>query len=153
MRQLPKLDTTEWGASNVPRILVVDDDPLLRGTIVRILERDTYQVTEAGTGGEGVALYRREPVDLVIIDAYMPSMNGLAAVSVLVEEFPDIKILAVSAGGLFNNATTVLQRAAALGAGWTLAKPFHRQKLLEVVGEALSAQNRPESSRRCTVAS
>ena len=146
-----KLDAQEAEGSIRPRIIIVDDDAFLRGTMARILEREGYQVTQAVDGDQALAHYRKKPADLVIVDAYMPKMNGLVVINELIKEFPKVSIMAVSAGGLFDNATTVLQRAALLGAVRTLAKPFDREKLVEVVAEALAASELAESSCQVSV--
>jgi CheY-like chemotaxis protein len=62
------------------KILVIDDDVLVRDTIVRILERKGYQVLVAGDGARGLRIFRSERPDLVITDIIMPEKEGLETI-------------------------------------------------------------------------
>ena len=57
-------------------ILLVDDDELVRRTVVRMLRLEGHEVTEAGSGAEALAALEPGPVDLVLSDVMMPDMNG-----------------------------------------------------------------------------
>jgi CheY-like chemotaxis protein len=59
------------------RILVVDDQPLVRVVLRRLLEFAGHDVLEAVDGVEGANLFRRQPCDLVLCDLYMPRESGL----------------------------------------------------------------------------
>ena len=63
--------------TSLPRALVVDDEPLVRGLVADILEMRGYQVEVAGNGEEAVERFRLETYDLVISDIRMPRMDGL----------------------------------------------------------------------------
>lgn len=103
-------------------ILVIDDEPNIRTLLRAILERDAYTVIEATNGREGVALYRRQPVDLVITDIHMPELNGLDLILELTREFLNVKVIAIS--GVQGEATSSLNVAKLLGARQILQKPF-----------------------------
>ena len=55
------------------RVLVIDDDPVMRGTIRKILMREDHEVREACSSGEGLDLFRREAADVVVTDLDMPA--------------------------------------------------------------------------------
>lgn len=62
------------------RVLVIDDDPVMRGTIRKILMREGHEVREACNSGEGLDLFRREAADVVVTDLDMPAQEGVAAI-------------------------------------------------------------------------
>ena len=116
------------------RILVIDDDDDFRRMLCTALERDGYTVEEARNGQEGSRRHRTEPVDLVITDILMPEQEGLETIQTLRQEFPEIKIIAISGGvGMLN----FLPLARKFGALQTLQKPFSLQQLYEAVREVL----------------
>jgi DNA-binding NarL/FixJ family response regulator len=83
------------------RVVLADDDVLLRAGLASLLERSGYEVAgQAGDGEELLALVRAEHPDLVVVDIRMPpshSSEGLDAARRIQEEFPDIAILVLSA--------------------------------------------------------
>jgi CheY-like chemotaxis protein len=78
------------------RILVIDDDAAVRGTIRRHLESDGHAVAEAPDGRAGMKLYRENPTDLVITDLFMPEREGLETIRELRKSFKDAKIVVVT---------------------------------------------------------
>jgi DNA-binding response OmpR family regulator len=125
----------------VPRILLVDDDELLRGTLHQILVRAGYDVDDAPNGKIAVRGYRRQRCDLVITDIVMPDEEGLGTIRELRRVDPNVKIIAISGGGL-GKAGDYLGIAQMLGAMRTLAKPFLPETLLEMIAEVLAEPNR-----------
>ncbi|QTA80801.1 Two component system response regulator/histidine kinase, PAS domain-containing [Desulfonema limicola] len=118
------------------RILIIDDDDQFRKMLRRMLERTGYDIFEAVNGEQGIEIYRNQAVDLVITDMLMPVMNGTDAIYAMTEEFPNIKIIAVSGGG-FYDPEIVLNLAQELGAVRTLSKPVNQDILLKTVREIL----------------
>lgn len=118
------------------RILVIDDDDHVRSMIRYILERTGYEVVEAEDGEVGTRLYRTQPCDLIITDIFMPEKEGLETIRELVRDFPEVKIIAISGGGM-TGALSYLALARSFGALRTIAKPFDRHELLAAVGELL----------------
>src|SRR5436189_4697771 len=120
----------------VARILVMDDDGMLRGAIRIALEAAGYEVLEAADGHAGLRLQREQTADLVLVDIFMPERDGLEVIRALRAEIPQPKIVAMSGGGR-TGQVEVLRAAAALGASRTLLKPFQPQELLKAVRELL----------------
>src|SRR6267378_6795934 len=83
----------------VARILVMDDDELLRGALRVALEAAGYEVVEAANGDEGLRLQREQGADLVLVDIFMPERDGLEVIRALRAETPQTKIVAMSGGG------------------------------------------------------
>ena len=119
------------------RILVIDDDPAMRGSMRRILERDGHDLREAGDRAEGLRLFRAEPADVVVTDVLMPGKEGMETIVELREEAPDVRILVVSGGGTMLGEST-LSDAQALGADASLAKPFTVDQLRSAVAVLLT---------------
>ena len=124
-------------AANTPKVLVIDDDLLVRRTISRILQHGGYRVALAEDGAEGVAKFRSERPDLVITDIIMPEQEGIETIIELLRVDPDTKIVAVSGGGR-HGSMDFLTVASKLGAAEILRKPFEPAELLGCVARALT---------------
>jgi YesN/AraC family two-component response regulator len=124
------------GVFPMERILIIDDESQIRSMIRLILEREGYTVEEASDGIEGIRLFREKPVDLIITDLIMPNKDGIGMIVEIKKEFPGVKILAMSGGGL-NRPEGYLRGAQKVGAACTLSKPINRQELLRAVKDTL----------------
>ena len=125
------------------RILIIDDEPQIRSMLKLMLERDGYEVVEAPDGVEGIKAYRQHPADLIITDLIMPNKDGIGMIIDLKKEFPEVKIIAMSGGGL-NKPDGYLKGAKKLGASCTLTKPIDREEILRVVAAILKNTPLPE---------
>ena len=119
-------------------ILIIDDDPGMRRTIVRILESAGYGVREAEDGRIGLELFRAHAPQLVITDLLMPSKDGLETIRDIRRSGQSTKILATS-GGWRTAQLDFLGAAAEFGADMVLPKPFRSKDLLDAVGKLLEA--------------
>jgi len=115
-------------------ILIIDDEKGIRSLLREVLEKEGHQVVEASNGRTGLELFRRAPADLVIMDILMPVKDGMEATWQLTHEFPDVKIIAMTAG---RGDTNFLDVAKLFGAHRVLEKPFKMEDMLEAVHEAL----------------
>jgi DNA-binding response OmpR family regulator len=118
------------------RILIIDDEAMIRNLLVKILEREGYETVVASGGKDGIKIHRENPADLIITDLIMPEKDGLETIMELRRDFKDVKIIAMSGGGKIGSET-YLQIAKTMGAIGTIAKPFHRKELLKTVQELL----------------
>ena len=119
-------------------ILIIDDEPQIRSMLKLMLERDGYEVAEAPDGIEGIRVYRQKPADLVITDLIMPNKDGIGMIIDLKKEFPNVKIIAMSGGGL-NKPEGYLKGAKKLGAACTLTKPIDRDEMLRTIKDVLQS--------------
>jgi len=119
----------------VARILVIDDDALLRRVIRVALEAAGYEVIEAGDGTAALRVYREQGADLLLVDLFIPEPDGLEVIRTVRAEAPGAKIIAMSGGGSLK--LDLLAAAAAFGASRTLWKPFVPDVLLAAVRELL----------------
>jgi PAS domain S-box-containing protein len=113
-------------------ILVIDDDPDVRGFIVEALEEQGYNVREAADGREGIAEATRETPDLVVLDFIMPGLSGADVARRLRNSTPGLPILFVS-GYSETEAVKSTAPEAPL-----LAKPFRAEALQKAVRAALT---------------
>jgi DNA-binding NtrC family response regulator len=119
------------------RILLIDDDDQFRTLLRKMLEKAGYDdIEEANDGRIGVKLFRQRPFDLVITDIIMPDKEGIETIVELTDDYPQIKIIAMSGGGRIG-PQDYLETAKRLGASRTLAKPFNYSELIDTVRELL----------------
>jgi DNA-binding response OmpR family regulator len=119
------------------RILIIDDDESITSLLQMVLSRQGYEVLTAANGREGVKLFNCIPADLVISDILMPEMDGLEALKQLRQLSPNLKLIAVSGGGV-RLKMDVLRVAELLGAAATFEKPYKIDALLASVRQLLA---------------
>jgi DNA-binding response OmpR family regulator len=122
-------------------ILVVDDDPDIRGLLRELLDRRGYVVSEARDGHEAVrAVFEKRP-DLVVLDITMPGLDGWKTLE-RIRELSDLPVVMLTAKG------TELEKARGLRAGADdyVTKPFGRQELLARVEALLRRSRVPEDA-------
>jgi PAS domain S-box-containing protein len=115
-------------------VLVIDDDPDVRGFIAAALEEQGYRVRQASGGRPGLAELQREGADLVIIDFVMPEMSGAEVARKIRAKAPDQPILFVSG----YSETEAVKRTAPDAP--LLAKPFRADALHKAVRAAMAPQ-------------
>ncbi len=117
------------------KILVVDDDRTTRHLIALQLRGAGHSVAQAGDGKKALEKARREPFDLVVLDVWMPGMDGLELLERLRELRPPPRVVMMTA----DDASETLLRAIQRHAYRYLSKPVEPAQLLEVVRAALAA--------------
>lgn len=120
----------------MPRILVIDDEQLLRSTVVTILTRGGYSVEEASDGQAGIAMFHKNPPDVVITDIFMPNRDGIEIIRELKHSSPQTKIIAMTGGGNMR-MMEITSVAKVLGADLVLDKPFESESLLAAINAVL----------------
>ena len=113
-------------------ILLIDDDECFRGMLFKLLSRNGYAVVACNDGREGVELFRKNPEFLVITDLIMPGQEGIDTILQLLQEFPGVKIIAMSGGGRVAPGI-YLDSASCLGASRIFVKPFDNGEFLAAV--------------------
>lgn len=116
--------------------LVVDDALFMRVTISNLLTEWGFQVVgQASNGKEAVQLYEQFQPDLVTMDVTMPGMSGLEAVKQIISNYPDAKIVMVTAMG----QQRIIVQAIESGAKDFVTKPFKPEQLKAVVNNIMNA--------------
>jgi hydrogenase-4 transcriptional activator len=117
--------------SKSPKVLIVDDEELIRLNLRMLLEDLGYCVVEAADGREGLDAFDREGPDLILADLRMPVMDGLSMIAGLREKSTETPVIVVSGTGTVRNAVDSLR----LGAWDYVIKPVEDAKGFEVVIE------------------
>jgi len=117
-------------------VLVVDDEPGMRELVKHLLINAGYHVLEASNGKHAMEFLKNESPDLVITDIIMEEMDGVEIIMEIRENYPDIKIIAMS-GGSKISSEDYLESAADLGADRVFAKPFALSDMLTAIKELI----------------
>jgi DNA-binding NtrC family response regulator len=121
------------------RVLLIDDEQMVRKIVRKMLERNGHQVTEAENGRLGLEQLKAGSFDLVITDIIMPEMEGVETLVTVREQYPDVKVIAMSGGGRTGNID-FLSAAEKLGASAILHKPFTLGSLTAAIETTFGAQ-------------
>lgn len=108
-------------------VLVIEDDPNVRESVVAFLEDCRYRVVEAEDGEAGIRAFRQHHPDLVLCDLRMPVLDGFAVLAVASAEAPEIPFVVVSGTGDLRDAVRVIK----MGAWDYVTKPIHDMGVLE----------------------
>jgi two-component system nitrogen regulation response regulator NtrX len=126
-----------------PTILVVDDEPGVRSSLSGVLRDEGYSVEAVASGEACLERVTRGPVDLIVLDVWLPGMDGLATLTRLRERQVDSQVVLISGHGNIESAV----RAIKLGAFDFVEKPLSLEKTVLVVRNALR-QRRLEDENR-----
>ncbi|BFU93884.1 MAG: fused response regulator of ato opeon, in two-component system with AtoS: response regulator; sigma54 interaction protein [Nitrospira sp.] len=110
-------------------ILLVDDEPLMRLSMVDAMGAVGYEVRAAATGTEGIEVLRQKTFDLVITDLRLPGADGLAVLKATKETAPETEVVVITAHGSVETAVGAMK----LGAFDYITKPFQMEELLLIV--------------------
>ncbi|MEE4240757.1 MAG: response regulator [Desulfopila sp.] len=117
-------------------IFVVDDDDDLRESIVEILADRGFQPIGCANAELALQKIKLHPPRLVIVDYMMPGMGGMALITLLKKDHPNVKIIMITAFSTVDNAVSAMKT----GADDYLAKPFRRDDILVAVRRNLEEQ-------------
>jgi two-component system, NtrC family, nitrogen regulation response regulator NtrX len=115
------------------RILVVDDEELIRDTLKDILEHEGYQVDEAADGAEALKILGKNKYDAVLCDIKMPKVDGLEVLDKSMEQHPDVPVIMISGHGTVETALEATKK----GAFDFIVKPPDLNRLLITIRNAL----------------
>jgi len=125
------------------RILVIDDEVSVRNTIRSILEHRGHHVVVAEGGQRGVDAIEAYAFDVVIVDIFMPGMDGFQTIKVLRQSAPKVAIIAMSGYAFRQSSWPVpdfLKMACDLGATICLRKPFKIREIIDAVETSCRAR-------------
>ena len=120
------------------KVLVIDDDDLVRDTLQAILENGGFEVELANGGLELERRLETFVPDVLITDIFMPRMDGIEVIREVRKKFPDIKIIAMSGTGHVENSEgkpMMLEMAKGIGATASIQNPFRPQEITDIVTE------------------
>lgn len=117
---------------------MVDDNPDICEFMSAALKGAGYEVQAAAEGAQALALLRSRAANVLITDIFMPGQEGFETITRCRAEFPQTKIIVMSAGTVPGMKHDFLASARLLGVGATLRKPFTADQLLDTVGRVLA---------------
>ncbi|MBS1820330.1 MAG: sigma-54-dependent Fis family transcriptional regulator [Acidobacteria bacterium] len=126
-----------------PTILIVDDEPGVRSSLGGVLRDEGYSVDAVATGEACLDRVARAPVDLIVLDVWMPGMDGLATLQKLRERQVDTPVVLISGHGSIESAVKAIK----LGAFDFVEKPLSIDKTLLVVRNALRQRSLEDENR------
>jgi CheY-like chemotaxis protein len=123
----------------MPNILVIDDDRTVLATIKVLLERAAHAVEVVDNGPAGLKLLGTRDFDLLIVDIFMPGMDGFETMKLVHQSRPEMPVIVISGFGLASERQPdFLHMATRLGAVSSLHKPFQPLELMNAVDHSLS---------------
>ena len=126
------------------RILVVDDEKLIRWSVSERLQRDGYQVLSAESGEQALEMIAATPPDVMLLDVKLPGIDGVQTLRLALGLHPELAVLMMSAHSTVDVAVEAMKH----GAIDFLVKPFPLTALDAAVARALSTSPHPPADRR-----
>jgi len=114
-------------------VLVIDDETNIRKTLEGVLSDDGYDVILAGDGAQGLEVFSRSFVDAVLLDVWMPGMDGIETLKKIRETYPIVPVIMISGHGTIDTAV----KAVKMGAFDFIEKPISLTKLLITLSRAI----------------
>jgi two-component system response regulator PilR (NtrC family) len=130
------------------RILVVDDEEVMRDVLQTLLGQAGYEVVLAESGAAGVSLARRQSFDAAILDVMLPEMGGLEVLEELKRIDPELVVLMITAFASVETAITAMKK----GAFDYIAKPFKHEEVLLILRNALQQRRLQDENRQLRTA-
>lgn len=126
------------------KILVVDDEKLIRKSLKVALEEEGLGVCVAETGAEGLAMVKKENIDLVLLDIRLPDINGIDVLKMLKEVDNDLIIVMMTGYGTIDNAVLAMRS----GAFDYINKPFKTKNVTSLIKLAIETQSLKREVKR-----
>ena len=118
------------------KILIVDDETIIRQTLRVILRSENYEVVgEAHDGIKAMELIKKHQPGIVLLDINMPGSSGLDVLIDIHKEFPDTEVIMISASANAEDVQTAVQR----GAAGYIVKPFNVKNVVQNINRAIQA--------------
>ena len=116
------------------RILIVDDEKNIVRSLTEILTDEDYEVTNTGDGIKALEIIQTDPPDLVLLDIWLPGMDGIEVLKTVKTYHPEIEVLIMSGHGTIDTAV----KATKLGAQDFIEKPFSLDRITQSIASVLS---------------
>jgi DNA-binding NtrC family response regulator len=133
---------------SLPKILVVDDEEVMRDVLGNVLGGEGYSVSFAATGPDAIAELKESPKDAVILDLMLPGMSGLEVLDEMKRIDADLPVLMLTAQASIETAISAMKK----GAFDYLTKPFKHDELLILLKKALAQTDLVDENRSLKLA-
>jgi len=130
--------------SRTLRVLVVDDEEIIRDVLETLLEREGYDVTAVESASEALSAFEADPYDLVLLDLMLPDRPGLEVLREVRRRDPDAVVVIVTAYSSIEGAIEAMRE----GAFHYIPKPFQNQEVLLTVEKGAERRQLTEENRR-----
>lgn len=114
------------------KILLVEDDNLVRDMLTQVLERAEHNVISVSNGDEATEYLQQDAPDIMVTDIIMPKKSGITLISEVKNRHPNLEIIAISGGGRLD-PTGYLDLSESLGASVSFEKPIDNTALLMAI--------------------
>lgn len=114
------------------KILLVEDDDLVRDMLLQVLQRASHEVQSATNGEEASEMLKTSEPDIMVTDIIMPKKSGITLISEVKDKHPNMEIIAISGGGRLD-PTGYLDLSESLGATVSFEKPIDKSALLMAI--------------------
>jgi DNA-binding response OmpR family regulator len=125
------------------KILIIDDEVVLRQTLARVLQQAGFEATSAENAEQALSFLKSTAFDLVYLDLRMPGLHGLDALKLIHEQYPTLPVVLFTAQPDLNSAVEALRN----GASDYLLKPLKPQVIIERTQSILAAQQKEKRKR------
>ncbi len=125
------------------RILIIDDEASIRESVAGILADEGFEAAGAPSAEDGLALLAKEEFHLVLLDIWMPGMDGMAALERIRNQWPELPVIMISGHGTIETAV----QATKMGAYDFIEKPPSYEKLVLAITNALRVSELEEENR------
>ncbi|HUO83607.1 MAG TPA: response regulator, partial [Thermoanaerobaculia bacterium] len=126
------------------RILIIDDEEVLRDVLETVLRREGFEVMSAASGEEGLACLDEGDVDLVILDVMLPGMSGMETLRSIKDSDPQLPVIIVTAYSSIDGAIDAMRQ----GAFHYIPKPFRNEEVVITVNKALEQHRLSSENER-----
>ncbi len=118
------------------RILIVDDELNMRVVLEAMLRKEGHEVSTASDGAEALRIIGEEEISVVVTDLKMPKVDGMGLLGRIMENYPSIPVIMITAHGTVSNAVDALKK----GAFDYITKPFDQEDLKNVISKAVKTR-------------
>ena len=120
---------------NFKRILIIDDDEEILGTLSDFFKKKNYDVISAANGLDGLQIIEKETdgFDAIVTDIVMPNISGVGVISIVKKKFPDICVIAITGWGEHPEALAIKAQADRV-----IRKPFELTELEKIITDLIA---------------
>ncbi|MDM8524443.1 sigma-54 dependent transcriptional regulator [Desulfococcaceae bacterium HSG8] len=126
-----------------PSVMIVDDEPSIRQSLSGLLSDEGFEVITASNGYEALKIIDEEPPDLVLLDIWMPGIDGIETLKEIKKDNPFIQIIIITGHGTIETAV----KATKLGAFDLIEKPLSIDRIIVAINNALNFRRLEEENR------